>query len=159
MSSSADVIWTLKRRERRAPASFEPTIDYVVTKIPRFAFEKFPQAGVAAFGRKPPFKNLPSLRRSAGTPPRMKSVGEAMAIGRTLKEGEYTRPACRFRRTRRNHFRATPALVSVALTEAREGACGPHCLLEIGRRSVGAESCRDQRRLSPHLCRFAPTQG
>ncbi len=49
------------------PASFEPTIDYVVTKIPRFAFEKF--AGSA-----------PTLTTS------MKSVGEAMAIGRTFKE-------------------------------------------------------------------------
>src|ERR1700755_1994608 len=49
------------------PASFEPTIDYVVTKIPRFAFEKFPGAE-------------PLLTTS------MKSVGEAMAIGRTFGE-------------------------------------------------------------------------
>jgi carbamoyl-phosphate synthase large subunit len=49
------------------PASFEPTIDYVVTKIPRFTFEKFPQAE-------------PLL----GT--QMKSVGEVMAIGRTFQE-------------------------------------------------------------------------
>src|SRR6187401_422989 len=49
------------------PASFEPTIDYVVTKIPRFAFEKFPGAS-------------PVLTTS------MKSVGEAMAIGRTFQE-------------------------------------------------------------------------
>ena len=49
------------------PASFEPTIDYVVTKVPRFNFEKFPQAD-------------PLL----GT--QMKSVGEAMAIGRTFQE-------------------------------------------------------------------------
>ena len=49
------------------PASFEPTIDYVVTKIPRFAFEKFPGAE-------------PLLTTS------MKSVGEAMAIGRTFQE-------------------------------------------------------------------------
>ena len=52
---------------RVTPASFEPSIDYVVTKIPRFAFEKFP-----------------------GTPERlgtqMRSVGEVMAIGRTFKE-------------------------------------------------------------------------
>uniref|UniRef100_UPI0033413C29 carbamoyl-phosphate synthase large subunit n=1 Tax=Prochlorothrix hollandica TaxID=1223 RepID=UPI0033413C29 len=51
----------------KTPASFEPTIDYVVTKVPRFAFEKF-----------------------AGTEPtlttQMKSVGEAMAIGRTFQE-------------------------------------------------------------------------
>src|SRR4051794_21657643 len=49
------------------PASFEPTIDYVVTKIPRFAFEKFPGA-----------------EGSLST--HMKSVGEAMAIGRTFRE-------------------------------------------------------------------------
>jgi carbamoyl-phosphate synthase large subunit len=49
------------------PASFEPTIDYVVTKIPRFAFEKFPGAD-------------PVLTTA------MKSVGEAMAIGRTFAE-------------------------------------------------------------------------
>ncbi|MGE3865570.1 MAG: carbamoyl-phosphate synthase large subunit [Hyphomonadaceae bacterium] len=49
------------------PASFEPTIDYVVTKIPRFAFERFPGAD-------------PVLTTS------MKSVGEAMAIGRTFAE-------------------------------------------------------------------------
>jgi len=52
---------------RETPACFEPTIDYVVTKIPRFTFEKFPQA-----------KDLLT--------PQMKSVGEAMAIGRTFKE-------------------------------------------------------------------------
>ncbi|MEB3417302.1 carbamoyl-phosphate synthase large subunit [Salipiger marinus] len=49
------------------PASFEPTIDYVVTKIPRFAFEKFP-------------RSEPHLTTA------MKSVGEAMAIGRTIHE-------------------------------------------------------------------------
>tara|TARA_B110000977_G_scaffold44751_1_gene60870 strand:- start:19317 stop:22538 length:3222 start_codon:yes stop_codon:yes gene_type:complete len=49
------------------PASFEPSIDYVVTKIPRFAFEKFPQA-------------------STELSTQMKSVGEVMAIGRTFQE-------------------------------------------------------------------------
>ena len=39
---------------RETPASFEPTIDYVVTKIPRFAFEKFPQGACA----RPPFRKL-----------------------------------------------------------------------------------------------------
>ena len=52
---------------RETPTCFEPTIDYVVTKIPRFTFEKFPGAD-------------PILTSS------MKSVGEAMAIGRTFKE-------------------------------------------------------------------------
>ncbi|MBU2805542.1 carbamoyl-phosphate synthase large subunit [Acidithiobacillus ferridurans] len=49
------------------PASFEPTIDYVVTKIPRFAFEKFPEA-------------------DAHLTTQMKSVGEVMAIGRSFQE-------------------------------------------------------------------------
>src|SRR5471030_1743692 len=52
---------------RETPACFEPTIDYVVTKIPRWAFEKFPDAD-------------PTLTTQ------MKSVGETMAIGRTFKE-------------------------------------------------------------------------
>jgi carbamoyl-phosphate synthase large subunit len=52
---------------KETPASFEPAIDYVVVKIPRFAFEKFPQAD-------------PVLTTQ------MKSVGEVMAIGRTFKE-------------------------------------------------------------------------
>jgi carbamoyl-phosphate synthase large subunit len=52
---------------RETPACFEPTIDYVVVKIPRFTFEKFPSA-----------KDILT--------PQMKSVGEAMAIGRTFKE-------------------------------------------------------------------------
>ena len=52
---------------RVTPASFEPTIDYVVTKIPRFTFEKFPGA-------------------DATLTTQMKSVGEAMAIGRTFKD-------------------------------------------------------------------------
>jgi len=49
------------------PASFEPTIDYVVTKVPRFAFEKFPQA-------------------DSHLTTQMKSVGEVMAMGRTFQE-------------------------------------------------------------------------
>jgi carbamoyl-phosphate synthase large subunit len=52
---------------RETPASFEPVIDYVVTKIPRFTFEKFPGADTTLTSQ-------------------MKSVGEAMAIGRTFKE-------------------------------------------------------------------------
>jgi carbamoyl-phosphate synthase large subunit len=52
---------------KKTPASFEPSLDYVVVKFPRWAFEKFPGAD-------------PTLG------PQMKSVGEAMAIGRTFKE-------------------------------------------------------------------------
>ena len=59
------------------PASFEPTIDYIVTKVPRFAFEKFPGAE-------------PVLTTS------MKSVGEAMAIGRTFAD-RYKKPCARSR--------------------------------------------------------------
>ncbi|HOL65182.1 MAG TPA: carbamoyl-phosphate synthase large subunit, partial [Accumulibacter sp.] len=51
----------------RTPASFEPSIDYVVTKVPRFAFEKFPEA-------------------DSRLTTQMKSVGEVMAIGRTFQE-------------------------------------------------------------------------
>ena len=61
--------WTKFRNDitRKTPASFEPTIDYVVVKIPKWQFEKFPGAD-----------------RRSGT--QMKSVGEVMAIGRTFKE-------------------------------------------------------------------------
>jgi carbamoyl-phosphate synthase large subunit len=52
---------------RRTPASFEPTIDYAVVKVPRFAFEKFPHA-------------------EGGLTTQMKSVGEVMALGRTFKQ-------------------------------------------------------------------------
>ena len=52
---------------RTTPASFEPTIDYVVVKIPRFTFEKFP--------------GTPALLSTS-----MKSVGEAMSIGRSFAE-------------------------------------------------------------------------
>src|ERR1051325_9060835 len=52
---------------QKTPACFEPTLDYVVTKIPKWQFEKFPGAD-----------------ESLG--PQMKSVGEVMAIGRTFKE-------------------------------------------------------------------------
>lgn len=52
---------------KKTPASFEPTIDYVVTKVPRFAFEKFPGS-------------------TSVLTTQMKSVGEAMAIGRTFQE-------------------------------------------------------------------------
>ena len=54
-------------RDRKTPACFEPSIDYVVVKFPRWAFEKFPGIDVTLTTR-------------------MKSVGEVMAIGRTFKE-------------------------------------------------------------------------
>ncbi|GIW24642.1 carbamoyl-phosphate synthase large subunit [Meiothermus sp.] len=60
---------------QKTPASFEPTIDYVVTKIPRFAFEKFSTL---------PNTHPGGFSDRLGT--QMKSVGEVMAIGRTFKE-------------------------------------------------------------------------
>ena len=65
----------------QTPASFEPTIDYVVTKIPRFAFEKFREAD-------------PRLTTQ------MKSVGEVMAIGRTFQESFQKALRVRSRRRR-----------------------------------------------------------
>ena len=78
---------------RVTPASFEPTIDYVVTKIPRFTFEKFPGAD----------QTLTSA---------MKSVGEAMAIGRTFKES------------------MQKALRSLEIGATGFGGGGKHCLDE-----------------------------
>ena len=59
---------------RKTPASFEPSIDYIITKMPRFTFEKFP-------GSKPELSTM------------MRSVGETMAMGRTWVES--FQKACR----------------------------------------------------------------
>ena len=99
------------------PASFEPTIDYVVTKIPRFTFEKFPQAE-------------PLLTTQ------MKSVGEAMAIGRTFKES--LQKALRSLETGLDGLtpifqvadHATPQAAGVALERALRHA-GPDRLLYV----------------------------
>ena len=115
------------------PASFEPSIDYVVTKIPRFAFEKFPGAE-------------PLLTTS------MKSVGEAMAIGRTFCESlqkalrsmetgltgldEIAIPRRRGRRPRADHRGARPAEARPAVGDRR-----------------GAPARRRYRRGAPRLCR------
>jgi carbamoyl-phosphate synthase large subunit len=82
---------------RLTPASFEPTIDYVVVKVPRWAFEKFPQAD-----------------RTLTT--QMKSVGEAMAIGRTFKEAFL------------KAFRSLELGSSGRLIDQREPADGPEDL-------------------------------
>ncbi len=71
---------------RETPACFEPTIDYVVTKMPRFTFEKFPGADETLTTQ-------------------MKSVGEAMAIGRTFKESAAEGPAQPGDQTLRPHRR------------------------------------------------------
>ncbi len=90
---------------RETPASFEPTIDYCVVKIPRFTFEKFPKAD-------------PTLGIS------MKSVGEVMAIGRTFKEALQKG----IRSLETGHFglgsdrKEWPALAKIKTAEEREEA-------------------------------------
>jgi carbamoyl-phosphate synthase large subunit len=97
------------------PASFEPTIDYVVVKWPRFAFEKFPAA-----------------KTSLG--PQMKSVGEAMAIGRTFREA--LGKAIRSLETGRAGF-DLPASAGgnddLAALERKIATATPDRLLQVGR--------------------------
>ena len=83
---------------RETPACFEPTIDYVVVKVPRFTFEKFPQT--------------PDVLTT-----QMKSVGEAMSIGRTFKEA--LQKAMRSLETNSYGFEE-PALVGAAGDDDRE---------------------------------------
>ena len=120
------------------PASFEPTIDYVVTKIPRFTFEKFPGAE-------------PNLTTS------MKSVGEAMAIGRSFPESlqkalrsmetgldrlERLRDPRRGRRGRRSGPRGDPYRARQADARPSAGGGPGHA----PRPEPGGDSCRDQDR-------------
>jgi carbamoyl-phosphate synthase large subunit len=90
---------------QKTPASFEPTIDYVVTKIPRFAFEKFPGA-------------VPTLTTQ------MKSVGEAMAIGRTFQES--FQKALRSLETGRAGWGCDRAEKLPSLEQIRAGLRTPH---------------------------------
>ena len=101
------------------PASFEPTIDYVVTKIPRFAFEKFPGAD-------------PVLTTS------MKSVGEAMAIGRTFQES--------LQKALRSLETGLTGLDEIAIAGARPGRrpATPSAPRSARRRRTGC--CRSRRR-------------
>ena len=90
---------------RETPASFEPTIDYVVVKLPRFTFDKFPQA-----------------RDLLG--PQMKSVGEAMAIGRTFKEALHK--ALRSLEIDRAGFTPAAGEPEARLAALRESLAVPH---------------------------------
>ena len=90
---------------RETPASFEPTIDYVVVKLPRFTFDKFPQA-----------------RDLLG--PQMKSVGEAMAIGRTFKEALHK--ALRSLEIDRAGFTPAAGEPQARLAALRESLAVPH---------------------------------
>ena len=90
---------------QKTPASFEPTIDYVVTKIPRFAFEKFPGT-------------------QAVLTTQMKSVGEAMAIGRTFQES--FQKALRSLETGRFGWGCDRDEVLPSLEQIRSGLRTPH---------------------------------
>ncbi len=90
------------------PASFEPSIDYVVTKIPRFAFEKFPQANDRLTTQ-------------------MKSVGEVMAIGRSIQES--MQKALRGLETGLSGF--DPLTDSLDTIRAELGAPGPERILYV----------------------------
>jgi len=99
---------------RVTPASFEPTIDYVVVKWPRFAFEKFPSASTALG-------------------PQMKSVGEAMAIGRTFREA--LGKAIRSLETGRAGFDLPMATMGddLAAIERAISIASPDRLFQVGR--------------------------
>ncbi len=110
------------------PASFEPTIDYVVVKFPRFAFEKFPGA-----------------EQTLTT--HMKSVGEAMAIGRT-----FTQAFAKAMRSR--ELDKTPNFSDRPQSELLEGlgAAGPErfeAIIELLRRGVGAHTVHERTSIHP----------
>jgi carbamoyl-phosphate synthase large subunit len=113
---------------RKTPASFEPTIDYVVVKWPRFAFEKFP--GV-------------DDRLST----HMKSVGEVMAIGRTFKQA--------FAKAMRSRELDKPAELSGDLLERLEtpGADRYDLLLEAFRRGASEADVRARTAIDPWFVR------
>ncbi|MGC4853058.1 carbamoyl-phosphate synthase large subunit [Micromonospora sp. DT4] len=89
----------------KTPAAFEPSLDYVVVKIPRFAFEKFPGAD-------------PELTTT------MKSVGEAMSLGRNFTEA--LNKAMRSMETRSSGFWTTPDPVDVTLADTLAALRIPH---------------------------------
>ncbi|HZH24295.1 MAG TPA: carbamoyl-phosphate synthase large subunit [Solirubrobacteraceae bacterium] len=113
---------------RRTPASFEPTLDYVVVKWPRFAFEKFP--GVDA-------------RLST----HMKSVGEVMAIGRTFKQA--------FVKAMRSRELDAPALFAGDLLERLETPSADRfdVLLEAFRRGAGEAEAHARTQIDPWFLR------
>jgi len=107
---------------RATPASFEPTIDYVVTKVPRFAFEKFP----GATGR---------------LSTHMQSVGEAMAIGRTFRES-----FAKAMRSRELDEAPEPPAEDEALLAAIAVPCAERfdLVLEAFRRGIGVEAVHER---------------
>jgi carbamoyl-phosphate synthase large subunit len=113
------------------PASFEPTIDYVVTKVPRFAFEKFPGA-------------------EGSLTTHMKSVGEAMAIGRTFRES-----FAKAMRSRELDAEAEPPADTAELLERLETPAPDRfdLLLEAFRRGVGIEEAGRRTSIDPWFLR------
>jgi len=112
---------------RATPASFEPTIDYCVVKWPRFAFEKFPGS-------------------DAGLSTHMKSVGEAMAIGRTFKQA-----FAKALRSRELDAPCTPPADDDALLVALENG-GPDrfdLVLEAFRRGLDVETLNARTSIDP----------
>ena len=119
---------------RETPASFEPSIDYVVTKVPRFTFEKFPSTD-----------NLLTTQ--------MKSVGEVMAIGRTFKES--------FQKALRSLEIGHAGLESPAAPEGDEGMAAlwkqieqprpgrPWAIAEAFRRGVTLEEIHRRSKIDP----------
>ncbi len=119
---------------RRTPASFEPAIDYAVVKVPRFAFEKFPYA-------------------EGGLTTQMKSVGEAMAIGRTFKQAFMK--ALRSREL--DSVARLPKDSEDLLTRLGEPSHDRYELLfEALRRGFGVEALRERTQIDPwYLRQFA----
>jgi carbamoyl-phosphate synthase large subunit len=116
---------------KATPASFEPTIDYVVTKIPRFAFEKFPGA-------------------EGGLSTHMKSVGEAMAIGRTFRES--------FAKAMRSRELDSPAEIPEDTGELLDRLVTPahdryDLILEAFRRGVDPARVRERTSIDPWFLR------
>lgn len=120
---------------QKTPASFEPTIDYVVTKIPRFAFEKFSTL---------PNTNPGGFSDRLGT--QMKSVGEVMAIGRTFKES--------FGKALRSLEADVRAEFSGLTTEELEARLYPnptriYAVLELLRRGAPVDRLYEKTRIEP----------
>jgi carbamoyl-phosphate synthase large subunit len=110
------------------PACFEPTIDYVVVKWPRFAFEKFPET-------------------SQTLTTHMKSVGEAMVIGRTFKQAFA-------KALRARELDKAPALGERGETELLDSLATPgparfETVLELFRRGADVEAVRERTRIDP----------
>ncbi len=120
---------------QKTPASFEPTIDYVVTKIPRFAFEKFNTL---------PNVNPDGFSDRLGT--QMKSVGEVMAIGRTFKES--------FGKALRSLEADVRSEFSTYTTEELQARLYPsptriYAVLELLRRGEQVDHLYDQTQIEP----------